>query len=68
MHLIFVAVYVYENILTTKFSQFTVSPLPVSEHVLACFVSTLAKQGLKHQTLKCYLLAVRHLQISHGYP
>ena len=41
--------------------------MPVSEQHLCLFVSFVAKQGLKHQTIKCYLSAVRHLQISNGF-
>ena len=44
--------------------QFKVSPLPVTEVKLCGFVSRLANEGLKHQSIKCYLSAVRHLQIS----
>ena len=42
-------------------------PLPVSESNLCLFVSHLADQGLKHHTIKCYLSAVRHLQIAEGF-
>ena len=38
-------------------------PLPVTEQKLSAFG---VNQGLKHQTVKCYLSAVRHLQISSG--
>ena len=48
-------------------SSFSLSPFPVSEVNLSSFVSFLADQGLKHQTLKCYLSAVRSAQIAHGY-
>lgn len=43
-------------------------PFPVTEHSLMLFVGDLASQGLKHQTLKCYLSAVRYSQIMHGLP
>ena len=43
-------------------------PLPVTEQSLCRFVGYLAKEGLAHQTMKCYLSAVRHLQISGGFP
>ena len=48
-------------------SSFSLSPFPFSEVNLSSFVSFLADQGLKHQTLKCYLSAVRSAQIAHGY-
>ena len=48
-------------------SSFSLSPFPVSEVNLSSFVSFLADQGLKHQTLKCYLSAVRSAQIAHRY-
>ena len=51
----------------TKFcTEANINPLPVSEQHLCFFVSFLAKQGLKHQTIECYLSAIRHLQISNG--
>ena len=42
------------------------APLPVSERKLCEFVANTAKEGLKHQTIKSYLSAVRHLQILVG--
>lgn len=42
------------------------SPLPASEQQLCYFVAFLSEEDLKHQTIKSYLSAVRHLQISHG--
>ena len=48
-------------------SQASIIPLPVSESKLCLFVSHIAKKGLKHQTIKCYLSAIRHLQISNGF-
>ena len=41
-------------------------PLPATEQKLSAFVAFGVNQGLKHQTVKCYLSAVRHLQISSG--
>lgn len=41
-------------------------PLPVSEDRLCQFVAFLRLEGLRHQTAKSYLSAVRHLQISQG--
>ena len=43
-------------------------PLPLSEHLLCFYVSFLADNGLAHSSIKCYLSAARHLQISHGFP
>ena len=43
-------------------------PLPLSETSLSQFVTGLANSSLKHQTIKCYLSGVRHLQISAGLP
>ncbi len=42
--------------------------LPVSQVALCSFVAYLADQGLKHRTIKVYLSAVRHLQISAAQP
>ena len=42
------------------------APLPATEQKLIEFVAFAANQGLKHQTIKCYLSAVRHLQIASG--
>jgi len=51
----------------TKFCIVTnINPLPISEQHLCLFVSFLAKQGLKYQTIKYYLSAICHLQISKG--
>ena len=49
------------------FHQDTSTPhLPVTEVKLLNFVAYLSNQELKHQTVKCYLSAVRHLQIECG--
>ena len=40
--------------------------LPLTEATLSKYVVYLAKQKLKHQTIKVYLSALRHLQISQG--
>ena len=40
--------------------------LPLTEASLSKFVSYLANQKLKHQTIKVYLSALRHLQIAEG--
>ena len=42
-------------------------PLPVNENILCRFVASLADDGLRYQTVKCYLSAVRHLHIMSGY-
>ena len=42
------------------------SPLPIGESQLCSYVSFLANEGLKHRTIKSYLSATRHLQISEG--
>ena len=42
------------------------APLLATEQKLIEFVAFAANQGLKHQTIKCYLFAVRHLQIASG--
>ena len=40
------------------------TPLPVTEHLLCRYVSFLAEQGLSPKSVKLYLSAVHHLQIS----
>ena len=42
------------------------APLPTSEEKLMNFVAAMVNQGLKQQTMKGYLSAVRHLQIECG--
>ena len=44
------------------------TPTPVEELKLCGFVARLADEHLKHRTIKAYLSAVRHLQISEGLP
>ena len=44
-----------------------IPPLPLSEIKLCRYVSYLSAQQLKYQSIKCYLSAIRHLQISHGF-
>ena len=56
-----------------KFIQFChlyaiTNPLPVSQSLLCCYISYLAKSGLAYSTIKTYLSAIRHLQISAGLP
>ena len=43
-------------------------PVPVCENQLCFYVSYLANEGLAHQTIKSYLSAIRHLQISYRHP
>ena len=45
---------------------FDTPPLPATEQKLVKFTAFLANQGLKHQTMKSYLSATRHLQIECG--
>ena len=40
--------------------------MPVSEQGLVGFVASMVHEGLKHLTIKSYLSAVRHFQISPG--
>ena len=44
------------------------TPFPVSEYVLCCFAAYLADEGLAPQMVKCYLAAVRSMQLSLGLP
>ena len=44
-----------------------VIPFPVSTHILCQFVAFLGSQGVKHQSAKSYLSAVRHAQITAGF-
>ena len=46
-------------------NQYNFQPLPVTETLLCRYVSFLASQSLKYQSIKSYLSA-RYLQISHG--
>ena len=50
-----------------RFCQETSTPhFPVTELKLVNFVAFAVNQGLKHQTMKCHLSAIRHLQIECG--
>ncbi len=40
--------------------------IPATETILSYFVTQLAREGLKHRSIKAYLSAVRFLQISEG--
>lgn len=44
-----------------------IPPLALSEIKLCRYVSYLSAQQLKYQSIECYLSALRHLQISHGF-
>ena len=41
-------------------------PLPASEQRLCDYVAYLAREGLAHSSIKCYLSAVRHLHVEAG--
>ena len=45
-----------------------VNPLPITEHVMCLFVAHLAEAGLQPASVRSYLSAARHLQISAGLP
>ena len=49
-------------------STFSLSPFPVSEYTLCRFVAFLARSSLSYASIRLYLSAVRHLQISIGLP
>ena len=49
-------------------AQFGFSPLPLSEVVLCQFVAFLFSESLSYQSIRSYLGAVRHPQITHGLP
>ena len=44
--------------------QAHLNPLPVSESLLCRYVAYLAEEGLAPKTIKLYLSAIRHLQVS----
>lgn len=43
------------------------NPLPAREADLCLFAAHLAEKGLRHQSIKSYLSAIRFLHISNGY-
>ena len=45
-----------------------INPFPVSENNLCQFVAQLAHKGISHQSIKGYLSAIRHQQISLDHP
>ena len=47
-------------------SERKIAPLPLTEKNLCEYVAYLAQGGMKHQSIKCYLSAARHLQIMSG--
>ena len=49
-------------------SVLSVPPLPVRESDLCRFTSHLANDDVSHSTIKCYLSAVRRLQIANNLP
>ena len=46
--------------------EFNIEPLPASESKLCAFASKLAADGLSHETVRCYLSAVRTLHLEYG--
>ncbi len=49
-------------------SEHSLLPLPVGEPTLCRFASFLALQNISHATIKCYLSAIRRLQIAENLP
>jgi integrase len=49
-------------------AQFNLSPIPLTETVLCRFVAFLCTESLSYQSVRSYLSAIRHLQITHGLP
>lgn len=49
-------------------SQYSLSPLPLAESVLCRFVAFLFSASLSYQSIRSYLSAIRHLQITQGLP
>ena len=45
-------------------NQAQLNPLPISEMLLCRYVAHLAEEGLAPRTIKAYLSAIRHLQVS----
>ena len=48
--------------------RFSPVPYPLNETLLCSFITFLDQEGLKHQSIKCYLSALRHAQIANGFP
>lgn len=53
-----------------RYSRFCMNhglpPILLSEATLCMFVSSLALDGIKHSSIKCYISATRHMQIAAG--
>jgi len=47
--------------------DFNFASLPLCEDVLCHYAASLAKQSLKHQTIKTYLSALRYTQVMAGF-
>ena len=47
--------------------RLNIVPIPATETTLCQYVACLANSHLKHQTIKCYLSGVRHMQIIGGF-
>ena len=48
--------------------QFNLAPFPFEQDVLCYFVAFLADHCIGHQTTRCYLSGIRHMQITLDYP
>ena len=44
------------------------TPFPLTEHLMCCYASFLADEGLAPQTIKSYLSALRNMKLSLGFP
>ena len=51
-----------------RYFQFCFPLLPLSEHQLCQYVSYLAEDGISHASVKCYLSALRRMQIAQCFP
>ena len=49
-------------------SRYSITPFPLSETILCSFATFLAEEGLKLQTIKCYLSGLRFAQLANGFP
>ena len=47
-------------------AQYQLSAIPLNENTLCLYIAFLHLQGVKHQSVKSYLSALRHLQIEEG--
>ena len=48
--------------------RFNLTFILLSEAVICRYVAFLSAQSLKYQTIKCYLSALRYLQVAQGFP